>query len=46
MAESESIGLGTSDDLYVFLRARSTLHKAFREFHRHFKFLQPLDFDF
>ena len=31
-----------SASLYIF----STLYKVFREFHRHFKSLQPLEFDF
>ena len=26
-----------SDSLYIFLRARSTLHKVLRDFHPHFK---------
>ena len=34
------------DNLNIFSRASSTLHKVFREFYRHFKFLQPLEFDF
>ena len=35
-----------SDYFNIFSRARSTLHKVVREFHPHFKFLQPLEFDF
>ena len=35
-----------SDCLNIFSRAHSTLHKVFRGFHRHFKLLQPVEFDF
>ena len=35
-----------SDNLYIFSRACLTYHTGFRDFHRHFKFLRSLKFDF
>ena len=35
-----------TDGVHLFQSARYTLHKGFRDFYRHFKFLQPLEFDF
>ena len=35
-----------SDNLYIFWRACLTIHNGFRDFHRHFKFLRSLEFDF
>ena len=32
------------DTLYIFSKASSSLHIGFREFNRHFKLLQPLEF--
>ena len=34
------------DNLYIFSGACLTLHTGFRDFHRHFKFLRSLEFDF
>ena len=35
-----------SGNQYIFSKACSRLHKGFREFHRHFKLLQPLESEF
>ena len=35
-----------SESLCISSRACSTLYRGFRDFHRHFKLKQPLEFDF
>ena len=46
LAESGSIRQGTILNSLYTHKARSTQHKGFRAFYRHFKLLQSLEFDF